>query len=299
MPAIGLTTTQSLEQTQILYVNLQRQRRLRKMWNKRLRNPYAFTPYSERGRVTVEQAVEENVRFGSFAADYMWRAIGRVAPGDEASRLERWAERRKIVGVGFGKKYDSQWLKEVSEVGMETWWIDISDFACRLAKKDLKAQWKNVLKDIRPSEEKDTIESREKLPYPPKVVCGEIRSILADPELVRLDLDSVDIWYFCRLLGCLSNSSMEMVLERVGEVSLSSLADPHRKKAVVVINALKDHNPDAVEKTTTVRTKQEILEKLSAGAGRPVQAFNEEYYQYFSKKITAMTIMAAPENFNG
>ena len=272
-----------------------RQRRLRALWNKRLEDPYAFIPDLERGRITVEEAVQENVRFGSWAADYMWRAIGRIAKGDEALRSVRLAERRKIMAVGFGKRYDSQWLKEVSEVGLETWWVDISDFACRLAKKDLKMQWNKVRRDIVPKGQMNTIASRENLPYPPKVICGEIRSILAKPHLVALDLDTVDIWYFCRLLGCLSDFSMGMVLEHVGEVSLSSAADPERKKAVIVINALKDHNPDAIEKTTTVRKKQVLLEKLSSGAGRPVIARNEEYYQYFSKKITAMTIMAAPE----
>ena len=275
----------SIEQTQnheIKSLSKRRREELRRHWNGVMVDPFAFTPHEERERgLTVEKAEEENRKLGMFAADFLKQVITYL--GRKNTRQERLARSAKVVDVGSGKNHASHWLDAAVEAGLGTLSIDVSDIACGIAESDLRVQW-------------DNISSPKESHQAPIVRQGEIQTILAEPESIELDTESVEIWYFCRLLGCLSEASARAVLQEVGWVSLSEGADPEGKRAVVIVNAFKDDNQNITSKTSILRSKESVLRHLSVGAGREVKVVHhishEETYKYFAKTVSAMTIMA-------
>ncbi|OHA18572.1 MAG: hypothetical protein A2664_02955 [Candidatus Taylorbacteria bacterium RIFCSPHIGHO2_01_FULL_46_22b] len=282
MGTISIRQCQSL--ATIPSLSLRKQRGLQEYWNRRLLDPLVFVPSDELERGVDEQvATEQNVRLGSFAARYFSETISQKTTA--RTRARRLAERRIIVAVGFGKGYDSEWLAAAHSAGFQTWWIDVSDYACELARESLGKQ-------------QEQISHSAQSPLEPVVVCGEIQSILADPESVGLDLGRVSFWYFCRLLGCLSKPSFRAVLQQVGWESLASDGDPYRSNAVVIINAMKDYNAHFASQTSLLHTQRSLTKNLTIGAGRRVEIINDQHHQYFTKTVTAMTCVAASESIS-
>lgn len=125
----------------------------------------------------------------------------------------------------------------------------------------------------------------------------EIQSLLAEPHHVELDLTSVEVWYLCRLLNCLSTKSAKIVLQEIGRTALAPGPNSSKRGAVIIINALlSDQNPSVdtcgVPATSITRSKRMIMANLALGAGCPVEPRYVEYYDYFGKLVTAMTVMA-------
>jgi len=260
-------------------LSVARQAKLRRLWDERVKNPSAFVPSVEKDRgLSDAQARAVNKRFGEFASDYLKRTIGRLTCDTDIDR--RLKGNRKIVAVGYGRGYDSMWLREATEAGFQTWWVDVSAVAWLWATADLGAQFKEVEN------------SASGCYHEPIVKIFEIQSLLADPEKIKLDLGSIEIWYMCRLLNCLSTPSARVVLQEIGRTCLGFDVDPFKFNAVVIINALADQNTTDESKTSIVRSKKMILANLRRGAGRPVESRFVEFYQYFGKLVTAMTIMA-------
>jgi len=221
----------NLEQS--LVPSLEQREKLRKYWNERLSDPLAFVPIEERQRgITAEEADIENVRFGVFASSYLKKIIGALT--EEADIYRRAVTGRKIIYSGFGKGFDfgrggadSKWLSEATKAGLSTWLIDVSDLACEWAKEEVDRQWQSIPPPPEPI-----------IYYRPIVRQAEIQTLLAEPESVALDLETVEIWYLSRLLGCLPKASAEAVLNQIGSKTFSPAVDPQKKNAVVIVNAL-------------------------------------------------------------
>ena len=138
MAKISIRQEQSL--TVIQSLSLQTQRRLKERWNSKLSEPLAFVPNDELKRgVSEGVATEENVKLGNFAANYLSKIISLDTT--PSARVRRLAEGKILLAIGFGKGYDSQWLSAANAGGFQTWWIDVSDYACELARKSLDDQW--------------------------------------------------------------------------------------------------------------------------------------------------------------
>ncbi len=251
------------------------QKKLGEEWDTRLSHPLAFVPHYLREQITVEEAERNNFEFGAFAAEYLKGAIRQSSP----------AQNPFLVCVGFGKGHDCRTLKEAIGAGLKTFHVDVSPNSCKLARKKMLAQSREI--GLSPGNRRRHYE----------IVHGEIQSLLAEPESMGPDfeLDKVQIWYLSRLLGCLTEFSATLVLRELGWVSLSSQANPDCTKSIVVINTLRDFNPDIVGKTNTLWQKADILKQLECGAGRRVVATREEYWHYYNQRILAMTIKSQPE----
>lgn len=255
-----------------------RQAHLRSLWDKNLVNPVAFIPREQIMKgISRARAQEENVRFGATAADYFKRILANLTGSSDVER--RLLHRRKVLAVGYGRGYDSKWLREATEAGFQTWWVDISSMIWLWITKDLMDQ----------SEAMGHSGVVEK----PQVKIAEIQSLLADPKMVELDLASVEIWYLCRLLNCISTHSAKIVLQEIGRATLSEGSNPDKCNAVIIINALRDENPTLQGSTSIIRSRRMILSNLRLGANRPLEVRWVEGYTYFTQKYTAMTIMAS------
>ena len=271
-----------------LSLDLQVQEELRLTWNERLASDLAFAPEEEKlSGVTAEKVKAENLLLGEFAVNYLRNTLERNT--SQSDKLRRLEQRKKILSVGYGKSFDSNWVDASVKAFLETWWVDVSDVACQNAVRDLGQQFKEL-----PPPGVD-------MPFPPpKVVQGEIRSILADPESAKLyggapallDISTIETWYMCRTLGCLDDESAHLVLWLIGQASFSEEADPNGSNFFILVNALADYNEERVTKTSALRTIQMIEENLSLGAGRKVEVTFEASHRYFQKIVTAMTLRA-------
>ena len=272
--------TKEYRPSRIRALSKARQAMLKRMWDARLRDPLAFVPRKEKARgLSATDARKENMRLGKFAASYLKSVIRRLT--DDLERRRRLDSPEIVIAIGYGYGYDSKWLRQATEAGFQTWWVDVSSRPWIWATQNLQAQY-------------DAICRRHPVPYPePQVRTFEIQSLLADPMQAELDVGNIGIWYLCRLLNCLSTRSAKAVLQEIGRTALGSGPDPHKRKAIVVINALCDDNiADPCGGTSTVRSKKMILANIGYGAMRPVEARFMQHYLYFGKRVTAMTIMA-------
>lgn len=251
------------------------QQKLRKRWNRVVNDFLAFIPHEEKGRITASEAIERNSQLGEFGSERIRRICRCSTPKDMARRMR---EERKIVAVGYGRGYDARWLKEAVFAGFQVWWIDVSDLSCNMATSDMKAQF-------------DELSSALNQPQlAPVVKQGEIRSVLADPSSIGLDLSSVEIFYFCRTLTCLSVRSAKAVLCQTGYFSLSREMNFDRTNAIEIVSAMRDHNPTRIGHTSKLYYKKEILAHIQRGAGCPVEIVDEDSTTYFDQVYTAMTI---------
>jgi hypothetical protein len=250
---------------------------LRQRWNDRVKDEFAFTPFELKEEVSVADATFENVALGKFSSEYLKNVLRSSTSED---RLRRLSTRGKIVAIGYGRGYDGDWLKEaIGEACLETWWIDVSDQACEWAEEDLAYQ----IQELKPS---------TTFRYPDyKIKREEIHTALEDPGSIGLDIDTVEIWYLCRVLGCLSHRSAKFVLEAIGS-TLSEEHDPEKKKKIVLVLALKNDNPDRIGSTSTMYKRGFVLGNIELGANRPVKVSQLQNYRYFTQIYTAMTVMA-------
>jgi hypothetical protein len=130
----------------------------------------------------------------------------------------------------------------------------------------------------------------------PLVRQAEIRTLLVDPSAATgFDIDRVDVWYLCRVLGILSQRSARIVLRLLGE---HLARNPH--SSVVIINALRDHNPDYEATHSRLYTLKFILGNLQKGidwefgrrSGTKAEVLVMDTYRYFDKTVASLHIKA-------
>ncbi len=271
---------QNIMAVQSLALGLHAQQQLNRHWNKINNDEFAYTPYEKIGKVTANEVRAENASLGNSASEYLKKIFEQSQK--EETPVNRMLKKKKIAAVGFGRGYDSLWLREATLAGLETWWIDVSDVAVENASVSLQKQYQELESDVW---QKWRMSS-------PVIKKGEIQSVLAEPYTIDLDLSSVEIWYFCRVIGCMSTESAKIVLRQLGRASLSKEADQDKKNKIVIINAFHDCNPGIISRTSTLRPKKFIVENTALGAERPITVSSEASYSYFNKVVTAMTLMA-------
>ncbi len=260
-----LSMSMQPEQRQHLGLSVEHQERLRRMWDNFVSDPFMGTPKAY--RKTVEESRQANKELGEFSAAHLKLSF---TGGKGLAKIRR-QRRKKVVAVGYGQGPDSKWIAEATEAGYETWWVDISDLSCSLATLDLQEQWK-----------KTSVSSPR-----PVVQRAEVRSLLINPEVFGLDLDTVEIWYLCRTLGCLSKRGAKIVLQIIGQ-SLSLEKDEYKEHEVVLIVAAEGGSA----RTSTAISRGSILSNLRRGAGRQIEVRKEGYHQFYNRDYTAMTIGA-------
>lgn len=259
---------------QSLELSLSYQETLCKKWNKIVQHPLAFVPHEKFGLISPEEAFIENSKLGNFASQQMKRILRRSF---SQGRLMKEREVKKIIAVGFGRSYDCEWLIEATLAGYETWWIDVSDTACTLANISMQTEWEKI--------------PEPKIVCPPIVKKGEIRSILANPSSIGLDLSSVSIWYFCRTLTCLSERSAKIVMEGIGK-SLSEEWNPVGSNKIEIISAMRDYNESRIGKSSKIYSIKTILSHITKGAGCPIKVDAKQHHNYFDQIYTALTFQA-------
>lgn len=252
--------------------------RLECLWNKRLVNPRAFAPTADREHLTGIQIRKENVLFGKFSGDYVKYVLRRLTRDSDVQR--RRLGHKQILAVGYGRGYDSKWLRQAIRAGLLTCWVDISSVAWIWAMADLQSQFSGIPPNI------------DKVGLEPTVRTLEIQSLLAEPEEAGIDIAGIEIWYLCRLLNCLSTRSAKLVLQEIGRTALGSESNSLKRNAVIVINALCDHNVSTPGGVSIVRSRRMILSNLRQGAGCPIACRFVRHYNYIGKLVTAMTIVA-------
>ncbi|MFZ2484657.1 MAG: hypothetical protein WAX80_00420 [Minisyncoccia bacterium] len=266
-----LTTRQELS----LGLTLSHQQRLAKKWNEIVADPEAFVPHEKKGQVGLAEIITRNLALGDFASQRQ-KQVFRLSTVED--KLRRMEGRKKVVAVGFGRGYDSEWFEEAVLAGFEVWWVDVSDSSCDMARESLGSQFERLrAQNIHPE---------------PVVKRGEIRSILADPDSIGLDLSTVEIWYFCRTLTCLSEKSAKIVLQQLGRASLSEEADPERNNRIELVAAMCDDNPTRIGASSKLYTLKTILDSVARGAGRTVEAMCESQHKYFDQIYTGVSIRA-------
>jgi len=259
--------------------------KIREDWDNRLKNdPLIFVPEAERISVTPAQAELENKKFGMFAASYLQSIflqsiLKEVSTADFERRVR---EERILLSVGYGLGHDyDDYVPHACLAGLRCVIIDVSQYSCALARARMDAQWEKITPGIK------------SLIKRPLVICAEIGSALTDLGSLLIKPEDVEIWYLCRLLGCLERRRMGEILRFIGSASLSVNAYPLNVNRVVVINALKDCNCGSREKTSRLIHRHEMKKCLEEGAGRQVEEQNPETYSFFSKRVSALTYAAS------
>lgn len=246
---------------------------LRAVWNERLRGPLAFAPSELREKISEAALRDENDKFGKFASAFLKAELFPILLHDIQRRI---GDHKLIVGVGYGKGFDSKWLFEAALAGLTTCWVDVSDVACEWARNDLDTQWAQVARPLVGG---------------PVVVEGELGELLSTEPDPGLDQEKVEIWYLCRLLGCLKEDRAPLVLELLGR-SHNSLIDLNGCHKTVVVSAFKEDNPHRVGVTSRLYERKMVLEHLERGAERKVMVTREATHLYFDQVYTALTIQA-------
>lgn len=272
-----------LKSRQSLVLSQRFQKTLERRWDRRVLEEGAFTPHELKGKVSLEEVLRENRSLGEFSSSYLKQHV--FTNVTESERERRLVERKKIVAVGFGRSYDSLWLREATLAGFETWWVDVSPVALGFARRVLRDQYSKIEAEFYLGEG-----YHPRFPRP-VIVQGEIRSILEDPASISLDLETVEVWYFCRTLGCLSHRSLKPVLQRVGQ-NLHERVDPDKRNSIVVVSTLKEENPNRIGQANVPRSRRVILQNVRMGAERKVTTREEETTMYFDQRYTAMKVVA-------
>ncbi len=268
-----------LVQDTTLGLLLAQQENLKNFWDKKVRDPYAFVPHELKGKISEELAREENVALGRFSTDFLKEVLRDV----RAITIERRRnERNKIASIGYGCGYDStgenRWLRYAAEANLETVWIDVSEVAYAEAYRKLQ---------------KEYVELQAENTYcgvaKPQIICGDIHRVLF--EGFDFPFKLIEMWYLCRIVGCLSKKSAPFVLQSIGE-SLSVDCDEFNTHRIIIINAFLDDNPKRVTQTNTLYRKSLVLKNLEVGANRPVVPYAEDTYRYFDQTYRAIAIKA-------
>ncbi len=268
---------QNLELSTNLIISLSQQEELKLKWNQVISSSEAFLPHERRHKVGVKEAIEENKQLGAAAVGFLKLILKQLG---REKRAERARSEKKVVAVGYGRGYDSNWLYEAAIAGFKTWWIDVSDVACGMA-------WEDLISQVSAIEAK-----KAKVECPlPSVREGEIYTVLMNPESINLDLDSVSIWYLCRTLGCLYEESVPFVLQTMGH-SLAKEVDPSGENQIVIVNALREDNPNYESRTSVLYSKAMIQKNIAKGAGRSVEIWLQARHNYYDKIVTAMAFRA-------
>ncbi len=245
------------------------QERLRRIWDERVKDPLAFIPHEVRGQINAWEAREANLDLGKFAIKFLKEVLRNSTTATSLERRLRALERdepKKVLAVGYGRGYDSKWLKEATEACLGVYWVDVSGLSCDWAEKEMDLQYTEIFDH----------------PYAiaPEVEAGDLCHVLQNPVF---GLDSVEVWYLCRVLNCLSDRASKISLGKIGSTM-------NGDSSVVLVNAFKDHNPERTGKTSRVFSKKEVLSSLKRGAGYPVEIVREASYQYFSQTYTALEV---------
>lgn len=262
---MSLFQTQALSQTY--------EARLKKIWDGRNANPFAYTPKEELDRgISLDDSLAGNKGLGEFG-------VGCIKYAFRQKRPDQSGARKKVVACGYGRGYDSDWLKDAWSANLEPWWLDVSPVACNMAEWDVADQ-------VQRAWEEGITGS------PPVIKEAELRNALLDPGSIDLELESVQFWYFCRVLGCLSERSARIVLQRSGR-SLSAEFDPDKANAIVIVNALKGCNPHVDSDTSKIRSKRMMVYNIRKGAGRAIRVHEFPPHRYFRKAVSGLMIEAA------
>jgi len=241
-------------------------------WDSRNADPRAFIPSKVRAQITAEVAEQSNRKLGGFAQDFL-RAVLNNSTEDDLSRREK--SERVILAVGGGKGHDSEWVREAYMVRLRTVWLDVSAVACENLIPKLKEQFESIPGSdprLRPS-----------------VKCAELRSALANPDSVSLDVKSVEIWYMCRVVEIMSVRSVRVVLRQIGKCLAYSPSN-----RLVIVDALSDHNIGYTGlKTSKLFSLKFLILNLSIGASsdgtrREVEVCQERTFTFFDKKFSAL-----------
>ena len=276
--SLGLEKVQRVEST----LEQRAEEELRKLWDKRIRSRFAFIPHELIGKITAKEAIKANEEIGKFASSFLKETLNEIRNNESlAQQPER--ETKKIVAIGYGRGYDSKWLKEATEAGLQVHWIDVSEVAHDWASKNMDDQRRKL------------IEKNVYVRDFPKVECADIKNVLEDPNFYNFDMDSVKVWYLCRMLNCLSEDSAKIVLQKIGS-SLVYGGDINSR--VIIVNAFKDENPDRIGETSQLYSKEMILSSLQAGidseavtdGGYLFEIVRKNSCMYFDQKYDALEI---------
>ena len=266
----------SLSMEQVQKLSQSYQEKLGRKWDRIVSDPFAFTPHEKRSVVSQEEVEFENRKLGEFASNHLDRYFRATTYNDYLRRIQN---KSKIVAVGFGRDYDSGWVSKADYSGLEVWWIDVSTVACQMAKESMDREHLSIMKT-----------GKGMLSPRPVVKQGEIRSVLLDPSSVGLNLAEVEMWYFCRTLTCLSETSARIVLRQIGLSHFSEKFDLLGHNRLEIVSAMKDHNLDRKGNQSKLYKIKDILKQIEFGAGRSVVAEYEELHLYFDQVYSAITI---------
>lgn len=274
--------TLELRGAQSCALSLKYQLKLAQKWDQINSDLCSFVARERKETATIGEIITENSSLGKFAAGQIKKVCSKSTPDDVNRRL---LGGKMILAVGYGQGWDSDiwwdsnWLGDAAKAGLQTTWLDVSGVACAIATEKSSRTWVHL------SKRGETFQT-----LPPAVIKGEIRSVLGDPSTVDLALDSVEIFYLCRTLFALSKRSARTSLQIMGNC-LSEDNDLHRHKRIILINPLKDDNPERETKTSISLSRKMILSNLRRGAGRRLRV-EYDYHRYFGRLYTAMIIRA-------
>jgi len=264
--------------TELVATLTQEQRQnLARLWNKRVLHPLAFIPHDERAHVTPEEAESQNASFGVFSTSCLKEVLGQTSKRERYNNLY---SHKRVVAAGYGRGYDSNWLKEAATAGLKVLWIDVSDVATDWAWKDLQHQAGKA--------------RAEGIEVPGiNVWNSELHAALRNPGM-RLDLEKVKGWFAARTLGCLSKQYKQAVPEvlRIMGQSISKECDSEKTNWIVLVNAFREDNPGHQGRTSDLPRLTQVEKCLREGANREVKLETWGSYRYFTKHCRAIIASA-------
>lgn len=255
---------------------------MERVWDEKIKNdPYAFVPHELRGNISIEDALIENMRFGSFSAG----SLGKILrTSNFEDRKRRCLGDKKLVAVGAGKGYDSRWVEEaVLYAGLGVIWVDVSERACDHARVSVDQQFSDLQRST-------NITALERLR--PMVIKAEIRTALLDPLSFGIPEPSgVEVWYLSRILGCLSKRSAKIVLQLIAR-SMAEQVDPLKENCALIVSALREDNPTKIGHSSKLYTLDMIKSNMRLGAKRPVGTDVVDTHMYFGQKYSSVLVRA-------